>query len=83
MCENTFERICNPKREKKCETVYENKCQTLQKQNCLTAYKTVPYEETDCNDEYVRECPKKWEEKDGAKVWVPETEKCVNLVSIE
>ena len=83
MCENTFERVCNPKREKKCETVYENKCKTLQKRSCSTAYKNVPYEETECNDEYVKECPKKWEKKDGAKVWIPETNKCVNLVSIK
>ena len=59
------------------------KCENQPYQSCSIAYKTVPYEETECNDEYIRECPKKWEEKDGAKVWIPETEKCVNLVSIE
>merc|ERR1711983_511412 len=45
---------------------------------CYDEYKKVPYQEEECNAEYVRECPKVWEVQQGAKVWVPETEKCVN-----
>ena len=50
---------------------------------CYDEYKKVPYQEEECNAEYVRECPKVWEVQQGAKVWVPETEKCVTLVSFE
>ena len=50
---------------------------------CTTAYRDVPYQDTVCNDEYIQECPEVWEEHYGAKVWVPDTENCVNLVSIK
>ena len=50
---------------------------------CSTAYQDVPYEDTVCNDEYVQECPQVWEERYGAKVWVPDTKNCVNLVSMK
>ena len=43
--------------------------------------KTVDYTEEECNDNYVRECEEKWEVINGAKVWVPDTSKCINLVS--
>merc|ERR1712170_87378 len=78
-CENVNERKCTPKKERKCNTVYETKCKTLTRPKCYDEYKKVPYQEEECNVEYVRECPKVWEVQQGAKVWVPETEKCVTL----
>ena len=32
-----------------------------------------------CGEDYVEACPERWEIQDGAKVWVPDTSKCVNL----
>ena len=81
--ENVTQRKCTPKKERKCNTVYETKCKTLTRPKCYDEYKKVPYQEEECNAEYVRECPKVWEVQQGAKVWVPETEKCVTLVSFE
>lgn len=78
-CENVNERVCKPKQERVCNTVYENKCQTLTRPKCYDAYKNVPYQDEECNPEFVKECPKVWEVQQGAKVWVPDTNRCVNL----
>ena len=43
--------------------------------------RTVDYTEEVCNDKYVQSCAEKWEVIDGAKVWVPDTSRCQNLVS--
>ena len=79
------EEVCQPKQERKCQPAYEEQCQQLTKKNgkCSTAYKDVPYQDTVCNDEYIQECPQVWEERYGAKVWVPDTKNCVNLVSMK
>ena len=50
---------------------------------CYDAYKNVPYQDEECNPEFVKECPKVWEVQQGAKVWVPDTTRCVNLVSFK
>ena len=44
--------------------------------------KTVDYTEEVCNDRYVQSCAEKWEVINGAKVWVPDTTRCQNLVSL-
>ena len=48
---------------------------------CYQVTKTVDYTEEECNDNYVKQCEEKWEVINGAKVWVPDTSKCINLVS--
>jgi len=79
VCEDKFQRICNPYEEEVCSTKYEKKCEQLTKRQCYTDYRDVPYEDEECNDNYVRECPQIWEEDGNAKVWVPDTTKCVGL----
>ena len=81
-CKTRFEQVCSPKQEKVCQTKYVEKCQSLSKSNCYTAYKESPYEDTECNDKYVAECPQEWKISGaGVKVWTPDTSKCFNLVS--
>ena len=82
-CKTSFERVCSPKEEEiVCETKDVEKCQSLSKSNCYTAYKEFPYEDTECNDKYVTECPQVWQINGaGAKVWTPDTSKCFDLVS--
>ena len=79
-CYIITEEVCQPIQERKCEPVYEEQCQEVTNRICSTAYKDVPYQDTDCTDEYVKECPQVWEERYGAKIWVPETKNCLNLV---
>ena len=81
-CKTRFEQVCSPKQEKVCQTRYVEKCQSLSKSNCYTAYKESPYEDTECNDKYVAECPQEWQISGaGVKVWTPDTSKCFDLVS--
>ena len=81
VCEDKFQRICKPYEDEVCSTKYEKKCEQLTKRQCYTDYRDVPYQDEECNDNYVRECPQIWEQDGNAKVWVPDTTKCVGLVS--
>jgi len=81
VCEDKFQRICKPYEEEVCSTKYEKKCEQLTKRQCYADYRDVPYQEEECNNNYVRECPQIWEQDGNAKVWVPDTSKCVGLVS--
>ena len=47
---------------------------------CYEVTRTVDYTEEVCNDKYVQSCAEKWEVIDGAKVWIPDTSRCQNLV---
>ena len=56
-------------------SIIRRKCNPVEEPYCTTEEQEV------CNDDYVTECPEKWEiQNGGAKVWVPDTDKCVSLV---
>jgi len=81
-CQQKFQRICNPYREKQCKTEYQQKCQTLQKEECNQSWRDVQeeYTEDECNDNYVRKCEKHWEQAaDGSKVWADNPTTCKDL----
>ena len=54
---------------------------SIPRTECYEVTRTVDYTEEVCNDKYVQSCAEKWEVIDGAKVWVPDTSRCQNLVS--
>jgi len=62
---------------------FDEKCETKYKTECYQVTKTVDYTEEECNDNYVKQCEEKWEVINGAKVWVPDTSKCINLKQTE
>ena len=55
--------------------IIRRKCNPVEEDICTSENQEV------CNDDFVTECPEIWEiQNGGARVWVPDTDKCVSLV---
>ena len=52
---------------------------SLFSQVCRCDKKVEYVDVEECGEDYVDACPEKWEIIDGAKVWVPDSSKCVSL----
>ena len=52
---------------------------SLFSQVCRCDKKVEYVDVEECGEDYVDACPEKWEIIEGAKVWVPDSSKCVSL----
>merc|ERR1711983_658003 len=74
---------CEVDYRKQYDTIYEDsfreECETTYVQVCRCDKKVEYVDVEECGEDYVDACPEKWEIIDGAKVWVPDSSKCVSL----